>query len=208
MKDKLLKLKPLQKRSQDTVKAILEASTRILESQDWGKFNTNYIADKAGVSVGSLYQYFKNKDSILYEIIEKQLLENWKFMEERVRQNQSSSFEDILDDIISVVFTRMKEKTFATRFLSQHIPGLLDANHFQKVDQEMINFFLEQIKTRGLRINRPNPELALSIVNQTFRINIFYYLSKNKGRFNDDEFKQELKTIILNYLQLKKEEPV
>jgi AcrR family transcriptional regulator len=60
---------PGQARSKETVKAILEASTRILESEGLRGFNTNAVAAKAGVSVGSLYQYFPNKDAILLALI-------------------------------------------------------------------------------------------------------------------------------------------
>jgi AcrR family transcriptional regulator len=60
---------PGQARSQETVGAILEASARILESEGLRGLNTNAIAEKAGVSIGSLYQYFPNKDSIVLALI-------------------------------------------------------------------------------------------------------------------------------------------
>ena len=60
---------PGQTRSQETVGVILEASARILESDGLRGFNTNAIAAKAGVSIGSLYQYFPNKDSIVLALI-------------------------------------------------------------------------------------------------------------------------------------------
>jgi AcrR family transcriptional regulator len=60
---------PGQARSQETVSVILEASARILESAGLRGFNTNAIAAQAGVSVGSLYQYFPNKDAIVRALI-------------------------------------------------------------------------------------------------------------------------------------------
>jgi AcrR family transcriptional regulator len=60
---------PGQARSKETVNIILEASARILESEGLRGFNTNAVAAKAGVSVGSLYQYFRNKDAILLDLI-------------------------------------------------------------------------------------------------------------------------------------------
>jgi AcrR family transcriptional regulator len=60
---------PGQARSKETVNVILEASARILEEQGLRGFNTNAVAAKAGVSVGSLYQYFPNKDAILLALI-------------------------------------------------------------------------------------------------------------------------------------------
>jgi len=60
---------PGQARSRETVSVILEASARILESAGLRGFNTNAIAARAGVSVGSLYQYFPNKDAIVRALI-------------------------------------------------------------------------------------------------------------------------------------------
>jgi AcrR family transcriptional regulator len=51
------------------VSVILEAAARILESDGLRGFNTNAIAAKAGISIGSLYQYFPNKDSIVLALI-------------------------------------------------------------------------------------------------------------------------------------------
>jgi len=59
---------PVQARSQETVSVILDASARILESDGLRGFNTNAVAVKAGVSIGSLYQYFPNKDSIVFAL--------------------------------------------------------------------------------------------------------------------------------------------
>ncbi|TNF27225.1 MAG: TetR/AcrR family transcriptional regulator, partial [Deltaproteobacteria bacterium] len=56
--------KAQQFRSKETVKAIIQAATYILQDEGVKGFNTNKIAKKAGVSIGSLYQYFPNKDSI------------------------------------------------------------------------------------------------------------------------------------------------
>jgi AcrR family transcriptional regulator len=60
---------PSQARSQETVSIILEASARILESRGLHGFNTNAIAARAGVSIGSLYQYFPNRDAIVLALI-------------------------------------------------------------------------------------------------------------------------------------------
>lgn len=59
---------PSQARSRATVNAILEAAARILTAADSRPFSTNTIADMAGVSIGTLYQYFPSKEAILAEL--------------------------------------------------------------------------------------------------------------------------------------------
>jgi AcrR family transcriptional regulator len=60
--------KPVQDRSSATVDALLEATAQILLSHGYERASTNEIARRAGVSVGSLYQYFDNKDALVAEL--------------------------------------------------------------------------------------------------------------------------------------------
>jgi AcrR family transcriptional regulator len=62
---------PRQARSQATVEAILEAAARILAGDGYAAMSTNRVAEVAGVSVGSLYQYFPNKDSLVAALHER-----------------------------------------------------------------------------------------------------------------------------------------
>lgn len=62
----------MQSRSAETVAVIVEAAARVLESRGLDGFNTNAVAERAGVSIGSLYQYFRNKDALLASLIERQ----------------------------------------------------------------------------------------------------------------------------------------
>ena len=59
---------PLQNRSKATVSAVLEAGARLFLSIGYEKSSTNKIAELAGVSVGSLYEYFPGKEAIFAEI--------------------------------------------------------------------------------------------------------------------------------------------
>ena len=61
--------KPVQARSTVTVDAIVEATIRILRRDGWAACTTTRIATLAGVSVGSLYQYFPNRNAIAVEIV-------------------------------------------------------------------------------------------------------------------------------------------
>ncbi|MFT3722529.1 MAG: TetR family transcriptional regulator [Hyphomonadaceae bacterium] len=59
---------PQQARSTELVSAILEAAVRVLQKEGAQRFTTARVAEKAGVSVGSVYQYFPNKASILFRL--------------------------------------------------------------------------------------------------------------------------------------------
>ena len=58
-----------QKRSQATVETLLDATARVLTREGYDRASTNRIAAKAGVSVGSLYQYFPNKEALVAALV-------------------------------------------------------------------------------------------------------------------------------------------
>mgnify|MGYP001820185411 CR=1 FL=1 len=64
--------KPSQARSRQSVDTVVEASAQVLEQCGYRAASTNRIAERAGVSVGTLYQYFNNKDEIFDALIERE----------------------------------------------------------------------------------------------------------------------------------------
>ncbi|MDZ7926350.1 MAG: TetR/AcrR family transcriptional regulator [Agrobacterium sp.] len=60
-----MRKEPRQERSKATVDAVIHAAARILSDCGWAGFTTNRVAETAGVSIGSLYQYFPDKISIV-----------------------------------------------------------------------------------------------------------------------------------------------
>jgi AcrR family transcriptional regulator len=68
-----LRKSPRQQRSRAMVATILEAAARVLARRGWAKFTTNEVAAVAGISVGSLYQYFPNKLALAEALRERHL---------------------------------------------------------------------------------------------------------------------------------------
>ncbi|SCX47589.1 TetR family transcriptional regulator [Variovorax sp. EL159] len=60
--------KPKQARSADLLQAILQAAIQVLAKEGAHRFTTTRVAERAGVSVGSVYQYFPNKAAILFRL--------------------------------------------------------------------------------------------------------------------------------------------
>ena len=63
---------PSQARAGETVAAIIEAAAQVLEASGAEGFNTNAVAERAGVSIGSLYQYFPGKDALTVALIQRE----------------------------------------------------------------------------------------------------------------------------------------
>src|SRR5262245_18451911 len=64
---------PRQERARATIDALLTATARILVKEGFDRASTNRIAEEAGVSVGSLYQYFPGKEALVAALIERHI---------------------------------------------------------------------------------------------------------------------------------------
>jgi AcrR family transcriptional regulator len=64
---------PRQTRAEETVAAILEAAAQVLEGGGLAAFTTNAVAERAGVSIGTLYQYFADKQALLRALAESEI---------------------------------------------------------------------------------------------------------------------------------------
>ena len=93
--------RPRQDRSEATVEAILEAAAREFAAEGYEAATTNKIAEAAGTSVGSLYQYFPSKDAIAVEIIRRYRADRLAF----VRSRLETVGEKPLASVVRALFT-------------------------------------------------------------------------------------------------------
>jgi AcrR family transcriptional regulator len=85
--------KPKQARSTDLVASILAAAVQVLEQEGAARFTTARVAEKAGVSIGSLYQYFPNKASILFQLQNDEWRQTATMLEDILADEQKTPLE-------------------------------------------------------------------------------------------------------------------
>jgi AcrR family transcriptional regulator len=92
---------PSQERSRRTVKRILDAAARIYHEHGYAGATTNDVADEAGVSVGSLYQYFPNKDALLVALTRRHIESTTAGLTHLLGQmSVASGFDTILRQVV------------------------------------------------------------------------------------------------------------
>ncbi|MBL7716748.1 MAG: TetR/AcrR family transcriptional regulator [Bdellovibrionales bacterium] len=89
-----------QERSKSMVESIVEAATRVFKSSPFSKATTNRIAEVAGVSIGSLYQYFPNKESLIGLIIQRRLDDQLEALERHLEGAKGMPLETVIDRFI------------------------------------------------------------------------------------------------------------
>jgi AcrR family transcriptional regulator len=94
---------PRQARSAAMVELILSAAARVLASESLAGFNTNRVADIAGISVGSLYQYFPNKSALVAALIERHQEAVCHAVETCVSDHVDTSLETVIDALAELL---------------------------------------------------------------------------------------------------------
>ncbi len=92
-----------QDRSQVTVDAILEAAARLFTQGGLEAVNTNRIAELAGVSIGSLYQYFPSKQAILGELIDRHSAQTIAVLSAKLGELATRPVPAVLREIVEIL---------------------------------------------------------------------------------------------------------
>jgi AcrR family transcriptional regulator len=92
---------PQQTRSVATVEAIHDATIQVLLKEGADRLTTVRVAQRAGVSVGTLYQYFPNKQALLFAVLERHMMMVAKAVEEACAANHFQPLEIMVDELIN-----------------------------------------------------------------------------------------------------------
>ncbi len=201
---KLGRKTPKQERSKETVEAIFGAVTHILNKEGSEHLNTNRIAEVAGVSVGSLYQYFKNKESIYEGILLRLVENNLKNLEANIVSMKTSelTIRQIIEMIIRSQFENFQKMDKVASVLLEYAPKVLPPSHFKKVDEKMIRFLIEQVEKHNVKIRPVDRETAFFVCSQAVRsVILMAFLGRTAEERDKAMF--ELIDMLATYLEVR-----
>src|SRR6202167_58219 len=95
--------KPSQERARVTVDAMLDAAVKLLKRGGVSYITTNRIAETAGVSIGSVYQYFPNKRAIFIALHERHINQVDFVMQRRIMESENATLEALITSLIEGV---------------------------------------------------------------------------------------------------------
>ncbi len=144
---------PTQERSRHTVSTILEACSRILIHEGFFGVTTDKIAKEAGVSIGSLYQFFGNKESVVSAVIHNLLDQDKQYMLKRFKELEIDRLpvELKVRSLISVGIEAYHSNTELRAKLQNIQMYLTDADYLKstvKVYEELVSNLLPAIPGR------------------------------------------------------------
>ncbi len=115
---------PRQARSEATVKAIFDATVQVLIAHGIGRLTTTRVAERAGVSVGTMYQYFPHKEALLRAIVERYLNQVVETVEKCCADNKGEAVANVSDALVIAYIDAKGRDTDASRALYAASTGL------------------------------------------------------------------------------------
>jgi AcrR family transcriptional regulator len=135
-----------QERSRATVDALIEATARILVREGFDRASTNRIAEKAGVSIGSLYQYYPSKEALVAAVIDRHNQETMKVVRGALAEVAAQPIEKAVHKLVAVAIKAHRIDPRLHRVLTEQIPRtgrLANVEAFNRATYDLFRAYLE-----------------------------------------------------------------
>jgi len=192
---------PQQARAQETVRAILEATVQILDREGLDAATTTRIAEVAGVSIGSLYQYFSHRDAILSALQDREFERTLAFIQKVLADGNLD--EEPLETVRAVL--RGLADLYAVspglhRVLAIEGLRVAKAEKVHGFDLRVIQVVRHFLAATKAPILRRNVDAAAFLVYQTVRATMLAYLLERPPGLDFESLIEELTNLIAGYL--------
>jgi AcrR family transcriptional regulator len=152
--------KASQDRSRATVCALVEATARILVREGFDKASTNRIAAMAGVSVGSLYQYFPSKEALVAAVIERHQQEIMQLVRGELAQAANQRIAQGVRTLVTMAVEAHRIDPKLHRVLAEQIPRVGRLEKVETFNRENYAFFRAYLESHREEIRATDLELA------------------------------------------------
>lgn len=196
-----MKKKPIQQRSQQMVDKLINATSQAITLYGIQSLTTGKVADLAEVSIGSLYQYFANKEELLSALID----HNTQLIIHDLRQillnNPDADLQQLIRLAIAHGFTLFKQpdrvcfeivKNWLTLPVNQAVDVIYEAG-----TQLALSFFLQRAKDYPLE----KLHIKAFIIINSVLFSMIRYMNSDNTLISEQEMIDGLTTMVMNYIQ-------
>ena len=195
--------KPLQERALRTVEALLEATAQLLVESGYEKTSTNRIAKRAGVSIGSLYQYFPNKEALMSSVVERLVDAEIDHIQAHLDSvlDEHATLKEVIPEIFRGLLDAQMIHPHLARVLYQYAPPkgqvqmiVLFTRRFQRIVLRTLEHLQEPLRPENL-------ELASFVLVSAVQGIIRQTILDRQELLADDALATETAQLVLRYLQ-------
>ena len=197
-KTKIVVKAPTQERSRQTVATILDACSRLLISEGFYSITTDKIAKEAGVSIGSLYQFFGNKESVVQAVVKNIMEEDKRLISEKMRAISPMPPEARVKAMIELSIETIRRNSDLRSKLTTIQYYVAEASYMT----ETVRFFQEVVKYNLPAIPGRDMEKVSYVLVNAFIGMVNTMCVDQPDYINDPGTLKEMSALLFKYLDL------
>lgn len=193
-----------QKRSRLTVDALIEATARILIKEGYDRVSTNRIAEVAGVSIGSLYQYFPSKEALVAAVIERHTQELWQVVRNALLKVAARPIEIATRELVAAAIAAHRVDPKLHRILAEEVPRTGRLENIESVQRNAGALFRDYLEAHRGEIDVADLDLAAFVLTTTVEALTHSAVLDRPDVLADEkagEFVDEVTGLVLRYLR-------
>ena len=197
---KTLKRLAKQDRSKATIDAILQGATHVLVKEGYEGANTNRIAECAGVSIGSIYQYFADKESIIAELIEMHIQ---KIMSIFVEKFDSLAMVPLKDGIRILIRSMIEARSVdpkLRRVFDEQLPKVGKLRRLRQYENQAVEMIKNYLQLKKSEVRVKNLDMAAFISVYAVEGVLQVALNSRQDILAIGDLEGELTNLIVHYL--------
>jgi AcrR family transcriptional regulator len=192
-----------QERSRATVAALLDATARVLTREGYDRASTNRIAATAGVSVGSLYQYFPNKEALVAALVARHNREMLDLLREALKEVASLDLATAIARIVRAAVDAHRVDPALHRVLDEQVPRMGQLAKIEALQGETFQLVRSYLEERRSEISVRDLDSTTSILVTTVEALTHHFVIHRPGapERDRDRFIDEVTRLVVGYLQ-------
>ncbi len=191
---------PRQQRAKATVDSILDAANDLIREKGFSSIGTGEIAARAGVNIASLYQYFPNRETILFSLYEEAANQGAHKLNSLAMKIVHDELETVVPKIIKLLLTHYEEHSAILLRMLHEVPELRRATRvvpFEKMIGSTIRLYLQQHPEFRIK---DTPRHMFFLENLVVS-NLTRYVTDPPPNVSRSEFLTHLSRVIVAYLK-------
>ena len=156
--------RPRQDRSRATVDSILEATARVLVKRGFDGLTTNLVAEAAGVSIGSLYQYFPNKAALVGALIEKHVEDMSQLALSELTRVAQLPAREAIRSVVEAMIRAHAVQPELHRVLTEEVPRVGRMAKLREIERITHRMVAGLLATRKPELAIEDPDMAAFVL--------------------------------------------
>jgi AcrR family transcriptional regulator len=194
---------PVQRRSIEKKARIVQSARELFNEVEFDAVTTSGIAERAGVSVGTLYSYFRNKHDIFYEVVEAFNKNIYDRFVSGLRENMTdtNTLEETIDAVLSVLWDiHMHEKTLHNEIVVLAYKDEKIKSSFSENERLLLERIMEILNRYSDEIEVAGPNEATFVLKHAVN-GVLDQLLKKEPNLDPNKVLKELGTMVVKYLK-------